>query len=1280
MYSLADLGPGDDDDATDELLGRIINSYSRAGVPPANDHASFIHGPALPSDPPDQLYDDFSGDLALDKPDLPPVDSPSMQGGLPSHIPESLIWDDVGDDSDNEPPVERESSPPGPFQDDDSCVTEPCHSHAGSSARPDAQIFFDGVEFTDDADWWPWQSREHCLIDVLGAFPRSAFSEADLDVVRWFAMKLGVRQLPTAHTVKRQRDTILSLAGTSPVIVKGTHGNVFSSASLARVLAHELSNPLVRPHLQFYPEEAPRVHTNAWHGFHWRHEIKAQLGCPMARGSDGQDYFVEEPALANINMLGTVAPVWINRWFERQGVLHAHELPLSAFFVSFPIFQSVHREYGLPHPSSIQGIICSEENGVPAPQEPYPVSLPNPWRVKANGRRVVALPIFLYLDDTSSNTSKKWNKHDSLLFVLAGLPQEQMLLPYNIHFLCTSNSAPPLEICERVCKELREAEADGVVAWDCELQEEVLLVPWDTVRLNICRMCKAKKIARDLASNVDAQLAHALEFMQGVPSCADNFATASGVKDKHLAFFHGNLKKIIVAQKELNRSLGRPLIEGVCEGVQRALEVWCFEDIINPLLTLEYLDLATDTPVEILHVILLGVVKYFWRDAVSRLDSQQKSLLKTRLSSLDVFDLGISTIRGHTLVQYVMSLTGRDFRVILQVAPAVLYGLLPAPAWKAWLALCRLAPLIFQPKFDSMTEYTERLETSIEDLLTATALWTVRWFNKPKFHILLHLPAHVKRFGPPLLTATEGFESFNHVIRLRSVLSNRQASSKDIGRSINFMHATCHLAGAGVLDLANDEEFARFLGIQAEWDVLEEDAHYRMPRIRPSADPPLYKLTRIEDVLCTAHSYHNCVRHQCDTTPTRRVRQEREEMDNFGDEIVHNTQPDDRIFNLAQLHNAQVLHAFRSFNTWFIEPRSELLLERLLPDVNCVQDDIQSDIMYCTSSPAQQFGRGLPSAMPPPGIPATPAKQSLSATKDLYEQGGALDSQTTDAQVFDEVLAPSEDAAETDSAREDESVWDEHECCECTLAEEHVLEFQVKELEGQVKSLKRQVQEKAWEIMRETKLAEFMQQEWEKADKLVVEAFEAQDLEEFRVVFEKHRAEREDPKWFRYTAGKRESFYRKKWFQSVSGKEAAERDLEGAKREVQTLKAKLGQERVDHLELVNSLKRQIKRLCEGVSSTMPGKKPRLSGSSSRTPRVIDVGGLETSSSVNSLLPDQLSDRARRERALAQQVDMLVTQNQFNTTERGLLHNISKLSANPVDVFQVALSMSIEKRI
>jgi len=117
------------------------------------------------------------------------------------------------------------------------------------------------------------------------------------------------------------------------------------------------------------------------------------------------------------------------------------------------------------------------------------------------------------------------------------------------------------------------------------------------------------------------------------------------------------------------------------------------------------LDPHRDMPIEILHVVLLGFVKYFWRDVIARLTGEQRATLVTRLSCINISGLGISPLMGQTLVQYAGSLTGRDFRAIAQVALFILYDLLPTECFQAWLALCQMIPLIWQPEIMDLRTY-----------------------------------------------------------------------------------------------------------------------------------------------------------------------------------------------------------------------------------------------------------------------------------------------------------------------------------------------------------------------------------------------------------------------------------------------------------------------------------------------------------------------------------------------------------------------------------------------
>ena len=76
-------------------------------------------------------------------------------------------------------------------------------------------------------------------------------------------------------------------------------------------------------------------------------------------------------------------------------------------------------------------------------------------------------------------------------------------------------------------------------------------------------------------------------------------------------------------------------------------------------------------------------------------NNSQKDLLESHIDSLNISGLQIGHhLPGNTLVQYAGSLTGQDFHVIAQMAPFVLYDLVPAESFTAWVSLSNLVPLI----------------------------------------------------------------------------------------------------------------------------------------------------------------------------------------------------------------------------------------------------------------------------------------------------------------------------------------------------------------------------------------------------------------------------------------------------------------------------------------------------------------------------------------------------------------------------------------------------------
>ncbi|OAV92864.1 hypothetical protein PTTG_02044 [Puccinia triticina 1-1 BBBD Race 1] len=103
------------------------------------------------------------------------------------------------------------------------------------------------------------------------------------------------------------------------------------------------------------------------------------------------------------------------------------------------------------------------------------IKFPNPWRKIANGRVMRDFPISLYLDDTSGNVSKQFNKHISFYFTLAGLLPQISNQEYHCHFLATSNLASACEMLENIVEELNFMGPEGFMAYDHGLSSPVLV-------------------------------------------------------------------------------------------------------------------------------------------------------------------------------------------------------------------------------------------------------------------------------------------------------------------------------------------------------------------------------------------------------------------------------------------------------------------------------------------------------------------------------------------------------------------------------------------------------------------------------------------------------------------------------------------------------------------------------------------------------------------------------------------------------------------------------------
>ncbi|KAJ7189318.1 hypothetical protein GGX14DRAFT_580795 [Mycena pura] len=676
----------------------------------------------------------------------------------------------------------------------------------------------------DNPDFFPYPNKTVMHLDILDNLPRCRFTNAQLSVVLHFAKSLGAPNVPTLKGLRKIQQDLQFRCATEPVKITSSLGNIFYVNDIRDTIARDFANPLVASKMQLYPEEPNGPISETWQAERWKEYQPSQLTPMYSRGF--KRFWIEE--LAQLKDGRYVIPT---AWIKRNGVLTADAWVVTSseagvwnhtqveIFPEADDFELDYNDIIATHAPDLRWAEESHSHISPTPNEMR--------KLVDDDEDLFVVMVTAWADDVSGNRSKQYNKHINVCTQNDCLPGPERQQEYHVHCISTSPHASSHEQLATLRDHAKSTEKEPVRAYNahtkrkCRFIIRVPCLPADNPQQSEeashmggnanypCRKChwggnqQEKEtaaiyhnchfvgIARS-AAEIRASLEQQLDLActSGDLTSVEKFQRSCGTKDKITQYW---IEQIVAQAHAIKEQ------EPGCSKVEitTRLRSWLDDqpgDKMNPLLDITGLDPSQDTPVELLHTILLGVMKYIWHILnTTQWSDSDRHLLAIRLQSTDLSGLTVPPIRASYMMQYRNNLIGKHFKTLMQVLAFHVHGMTTPEQYTLIGTAGDLGARLWMPEIDDMTMHIDQLKPAIANVLDAfDAVDPLRIIVKIKLHLLSHLPDDIRRFGPAVRFSTEIFEAYNAVFRMCSVNSNHLAPSRDIARKFASMERVKH--------------------------------------------------------------------------------------------------------------------------------------------------------------------------------------------------------------------------------------------------------------------------------------------------------------------------------------------------------------------------------------------------------------------------------------------------------------------------------------------------------
>ncbi|KAJ3792239.1 hypothetical protein GGU11DRAFT_760921 [Lentinula aff. detonsa] len=673
-----------------------------------------------------------------------------------------------------------------------------------------------------ESPYYPYPSKVSMLLDILDNLPRLRLSSNSVKLYLWMLKVLHIPGVPSFNSFRTMQDKLRKDCGFTPDAHISDFKNHYHSINPAQTVAHDFANPQVAPHINLYPERTDGPRSEAWQFERINEYSPSQLTPMISRGL--RQFWIDE--VAQLNDGSYVIPRnWINVTTAGKTVLSSDCSNVQVtLLLSGPIRTVPAECFKFNYDDVISSIgdnIRWHSEGVTAIPE-----MPNQLRNLADGDDLYVVMVPLWCDDVSGNKSKQYKKHINIYSVNGSLPGQMLQQEYFVNFVSTSPNATSLEQFKTLRDQIKVVLRVPILPADNPQQAEEASHMGGNAT-HPCRKCtvggnyqeketpdvyhsfycdvdSAQRSAEKIKEQLNAQLEAA---MTGVEANVTRIQTASGTKDKITEQW---IQRLISQARQYKAETKLPQSE-----IMQKLREWLRNEPgekMNPLLDITGLDPSQDTPVEILHTILLGIVKYVWHMTNTSMTKKELELLAIRLQSADTDGLTVPPVQAAYMVQYRNNLIGKHFKTLMQILAFHIhkFSKLNDAHFRLICSVGALGALLWVPEIKDLNQYLDDLDVLLGNVLDAFAdVDPSKIIKKIKIHLLTHLRRDIRRFGPPIRYSTEIFEAFNAIFRLCSVYSNHQAPSRDIAFQFASMNRVKHILSGGFFQLRESGEWVQ---------------------------------------------------------------------------------------------------------------------------------------------------------------------------------------------------------------------------------------------------------------------------------------------------------------------------------------------------------------------------------------------------------------------------------------------------------------------------------------